>query len=78
MSDKKSDRATREADVHQDRAFVLRPGEGRAIALGAFGMTVKATGQDTGGAFSLLEADEPPGLARRFRSIATRPRRSMS
>jgi mannose-6-phosphate isomerase-like protein (cupin superfamily) len=41
-------------------AFVLRPGEGRQIDLGGFRMSVKATSQRTGGAFSLLEADEPP------------------
>ena len=40
-------------------AFVLRPGEGRPIDLGGFRMTVKATRGDTGGAFTLLEADEP-------------------
>jgi mannose-6-phosphate isomerase-like protein (cupin superfamily) len=42
--------------------FVLRPGEGRAIDLGGFRMSVKATQDETGGAFSLLEADEPPGF----------------
>src|SRR5438309_12090993 len=41
---------------------VLRPGEGRRIDLGAFQMSVKATGEETGGIFSLLEADEPPGF----------------
>lgn len=41
-------------------AFVLAPGEGRSISLGAFGMTVKATGDETDGVFSLLEAEEPP------------------
>jgi mannose-6-phosphate isomerase-like protein (cupin superfamily) len=40
-------------------AFVLRPGEGRQIDLGGFRMSVKATAEQTGGAFSLLEADEP-------------------
>ena len=40
--------------------FVLRPGEGRLIDLGGFQMTVKATGEQTAGAFTLLEADEPP------------------
>jgi mannose-6-phosphate isomerase-like protein (cupin superfamily) len=30
--------------------------------MGAFGMTVKADASDTGGAFSLLEAAEPPGF----------------
>jgi mannose-6-phosphate isomerase-like protein (cupin superfamily) len=43
-------------------AFVLRPGEGRAIDLAGFRMLVKATGAETSGAFSLLEADEPPGF----------------
>ena len=42
--------------------FVLRPGEGRAIDLGAFSMSVKATGDQTKGAFSLLEAREPAGF----------------
>jgi mannose-6-phosphate isomerase-like protein (cupin superfamily) len=43
-------------------AFVLRPGEGRRIDLGAFEMSVKASKEETGGMFSLLEADEPPGF----------------
>lgn len=43
-------------------AFVLRPGEGRAIDLGGFSMSVKATGDQTNGAFSLLEASEPAGF----------------
>jgi len=42
------------------RAFVLRPGEGRSIDLGGFQMSVKATNEETDGAFSLLEATEPP------------------
>jgi mannose-6-phosphate isomerase-like protein (cupin superfamily) len=41
-------------------AFVLAPGEGRPIDLGAFAMTVKASGNETDGVFSLLEAEEPP------------------
>jgi mannose-6-phosphate isomerase-like protein (cupin superfamily) len=41
------------------RAFVLRPGDGRPIDLGGFRMSVKATAEDTGGAFTLLEAAEP-------------------
>jgi mannose-6-phosphate isomerase-like protein (cupin superfamily) len=42
--------------------LVLGPGEGRAIDLGAFGMTVKASSTDTDGVFSVLEANEPPGF----------------
>ena len=42
------------------RGFVLLPGEGRAIDLGSFQMSIKAAAQDTDSAFSLLEADEPP------------------
>jgi quercetin dioxygenase-like cupin family protein len=43
-------------------AYVLQPGEGRSIELGPFAMTVKAEAGNTGGAFSLLEAEEPPGF----------------
>lgn len=43
-------------------AFVLGPGEGRLIDLGGFQMSVKAAHDQTGGAFSLLEADEPAGF----------------
>ena len=39
--------------------FVVQPGEGRAIDLGGFLMTVKATSDDTDGSFTLLEAAEP-------------------
>jgi mannose-6-phosphate isomerase-like protein (cupin superfamily) len=42
--------------------YVLRPGEGRFIDLGDFGMTVKASEAETGGVVSVLEADEPPGF----------------
>lgn len=42
------------------KGFILQPGDGRAIPLGNFEMTVKATSEETGGAFSLLEAEEPP------------------
>jgi mannose-6-phosphate isomerase-like protein (cupin superfamily) len=45
-----------------DGAWILRPGEGRAIDLGGFQMSVKATGDVTRGAFSLLEASEPAGF----------------
>jgi mannose-6-phosphate isomerase-like protein (cupin superfamily) len=41
------------------RAFVLRPGDGRSIDLGGFRMSVKAADEDTGGSFTLLEANEP-------------------
>jgi quercetin dioxygenase-like cupin family protein len=44
------------------KAFILRPGQGRSIDLGGFRITVKATGDETGDTFSLLEADEPPGF----------------
>src|SRR5437763_12536786 len=43
-------------------SFALGPGEGRIIDLGAFEMTVKATGAETGGVVSVLEAEEPPGF----------------
>lgn len=43
-------------------AIILRPGEGRAIDLGGFAMIVKASSENTSGAFSLLEADEPAGF----------------
>jgi quercetin dioxygenase-like cupin family protein len=45
-----------------NEALVLQPGEGRSIDLGAFLMTVKATADDTDGAFTLLEATEPPNF----------------
>jgi mannose-6-phosphate isomerase-like protein (cupin superfamily) len=38
--------------------FVLRPGEGRRIDLGSFGVTVKASREETGGAFTLIETEE--------------------
>lgn len=38
---------------------VLRPGEGRAIDLGNFVMSLKVSGEETAGAFALLEAAEP-------------------
>jgi len=43
----------------QRAAIVLRPGEGRAIDLGNFVMSLKVSGDETGNAFSLLEAAEP-------------------
>jgi mannose-6-phosphate isomerase-like protein (cupin superfamily) len=45
-----------------DGAFILQPGEGRTIDLGNFGMSVKASADDTGRTFTLLEADEPPNF----------------
>ncbi|MGH2455408.1 MAG: cupin domain-containing protein, partial [Candidatus Limnocylindria bacterium] len=42
--------------------IILKPGEGRSIDLGNFAMSLKASAGDTGGAFSLLQADEPPGF----------------
>jgi mannose-6-phosphate isomerase-like protein (cupin superfamily) len=44
------------------RALVLKPGEGREIDLGNFGMSVKVAGAETGGVFTLLEATEPPNF----------------
>ena len=43
-------------------AYVFGPGEGRSIDLGNFAMVLKADAQDTGAAFSLLEAAEPAGF----------------
>jgi mannose-6-phosphate isomerase-like protein (cupin superfamily) len=42
--------------------IILRPGEGLTIDLGNFQMSVKASAEQTGGAFTLLEADEPAGF----------------
>jgi quercetin dioxygenase-like cupin family protein len=47
---------------HLGTPFVLLPGEGRSIDLGAFEMSVKAAGEETGEAFTLLEAAEPPNF----------------
>jgi quercetin dioxygenase-like cupin family protein len=44
------------------QGFVLPPGQGRSIDLGNFAMSVKATAEQTGGHFSLLEATEPAGF----------------
>jgi mannose-6-phosphate isomerase-like protein (cupin superfamily) len=46
----------------RSQAFVLRPGEGRAIDMGNLRMSLKASGGDTALAFSLLEAEEPPNF----------------
>lgn len=48
--------------VENTGAIVLLPGEGRSIDLGNFTMSVKATAELTNQAFTLLEADEPPGF----------------
>jgi mannose-6-phosphate isomerase-like protein (cupin superfamily) len=40
--------------------YIFGPGEGRKIDLGNFAMTVKGDDEQTGGLFTLLEADEPP------------------
>ena len=45
-----------------DQSFVLQPGDGRAIDLGNFLMHVKASAESTNGAFTLLEATEPPNF----------------
>src|SRR5438270_1856567 len=50
-------------EERESRALVLRPGEGRSVDLGSLRMSVKATHDETGGAFSLLETDEPPDFA---------------
>jgi quercetin dioxygenase-like cupin family protein len=43
--------------------FVLGPGEGRSIDFDdPFPISVKATREETSGAFSLLETSEPPGM----------------
>ena len=47
---------------HTQSPLVLQPGEGRAIDLGAFQVSVKANGDVTNGMLSLIEADEPPGF----------------
>ncbi|MEP7216936.1 MAG: cupin domain-containing protein [Anaerolineaceae bacterium] len=46
----------------ESSAFVLGPGEGRSIDLGNFAMVMKASAEDTGAAFTLLEAAEPAGF----------------
>lgn len=42
--------------------FILGPAGGRSVDLGGFRMLVKATGEETDEAFSLLEAEEPAGF----------------
>lgn len=43
-----------------DKPVVLQGGEGRSIALGGFGMTLKASEEETNGAFTLLESASEP------------------
>jgi mannose-6-phosphate isomerase-like protein (cupin superfamily) len=43
------------------RAIVVGPGEGRAIP-GPEGLTLKASGDETGGSIGFLEARTPPGF----------------
>ena len=42
--------------------YALAAGEGRVIDLGDFEVTVKASAEETGGAVSVLENEEPPGF----------------
>lgn len=42
--------------------IILRPGEGRSIDLGNFGMSVKVSAEETNDAFTVLEANEPAGF----------------
>jgi mannose-6-phosphate isomerase-like protein (cupin superfamily) len=46
--------------AEREQAYVLQPGEGRLIDMGTFTMSVKARDDDASGAFTLLEATEPP------------------
>jgi mannose-6-phosphate isomerase-like protein (cupin superfamily) len=43
-------------------AFIQLPDDGRVLDMGPFSMRVRAEASATGGAFTLLEADEPPGF----------------
>ena len=42
--------------------FIQLPGEGRILDMGSFQMHLRADAGQTGGGFTLLEADEPPGF----------------
>jgi mannose-6-phosphate isomerase-like protein (cupin superfamily) len=42
--------------------YALGPGEGRFIDLGDFGVTVKASEDETDGLVSVIENEEPPGF----------------
>ena len=39
--------------------IVLAPGEGETASVGSIGFTIKATGEDTNGMYSLVEANGP-------------------
>lgn len=43
-------------------AIVHLPGEGRLLDMGPFQMRLHADADQTGGGFTVLEADEPPGF----------------
>ena len=43
--------------AHAPEGIILRPGEGRTIG----GITLKATGEQTGGSIGFIEATGPPG-----------------
>ena len=42
--------------------FIQMPGEGRVLDMGPFQMRLRADFDQTGGGFTLLEAEEPPGF----------------
>lgn len=48
--------------VTDSEPYALAAGEGRVIDLGDFEVTVKASAEETGGAVSVLENEEPPGF----------------
>jgi len=59
------DEAMSESDAHKQGAnapegIILGPGEGRTIS-GTGAITLKATGEETGGSIGFLEATTPPG-----------------
>ena len=56
----------------QDRAIVLRPGEGKTVSVFGDRRTYKAVGKQTGEAFGLVEIAMPaPAAGRRRTSTAT-------
>jgi mannose-6-phosphate isomerase-like protein (cupin superfamily) len=48
--------------MSEPQPYVRGPGEGRVIDVGDFGVTVKASAEETGGAVSVIENEEPPGF----------------